>query len=642
MPFADTTYPSLGLSLLKAGLMSRGIEARVHYLNLWFAESVDVQLYAEIVQGAPRTYDLAGEWIFGGALWGDDEQRDLEYVENVLHGASPAHRLSTSFDDAVTLSDAIVTCRQLVEPFLERCLTELPWSDYRVVGFSSIFQQQLAALALARRLKNLYPGMFVIFGGANVEGPMGNATFRSFPFIDAVCSGEGDLVFPELVQRTLTNKPIGALPGILHRQKTLYNLDELHQADIQAEPLAPRVEDLNALPYPDFADFFNDFQAASLPDVQPQLVYETSRGCWWGAKSHCTFCGLNASSMAFRHKSAQRALDEIQWLLKNYGQHTRSLIAVDNIIPYQYFKTFLPQLKKLNLDLSLFYETKANLNRELIELYRDVGLKTIQPGVESLSTPVLNLMKKGVSSLQNIQLLKWCRQFGVQPIWNFLVGFPNEKPEYYDDLANLVRSLSHLPPPNGVAKVRFDRFSPYVTKPADYGLRNLMPYPSYRYIYPGLDDGTLNEIAYYFTGEFDGQESVDDYTQPLNAAVGKWKSAASSSSLFSLTLDDQLLVCDMRPEADDSFVYLSGAQRVLYESCDSICSKPMLRKTLSTYLETPVTEEALATLLDPLLQQRLLLCEGTEYISLAVPLDQSLTLESAVRGAIRIPAMEKL
>jgi radical SAM superfamily enzyme YgiQ (UPF0313 family) len=38
---------------------------------------------------------------------------------------------------------------------------------------------------------------------------------------------------------------------------------------------------------------------------------ETARGCWWGAKHHCTFCGLNQNDMAFRAKSPQCAMDEL-------------------------------------------------------------------------------------------------------------------------------------------------------------------------------------------------------------------------------------------------------------------------------------------------------------------------------------------
>jgi magnesium-protoporphyrin IX monomethyl ester (oxidative) cyclase len=60
------------------------------------------------------------------------------------------------------------------------------------------------------------------------------------------------------------------------------------------------------------------------------LLLETSRGCWWGAKQHCTFCGLNGGAMAFRSKSAERVVEEIRYLRDRYG--VESLSVVDNIL----------------------------------------------------------------------------------------------------------------------------------------------------------------------------------------------------------------------------------------------------------------------------------------------------------------------
>ncbi len=73
-------------------------------------------------------------------------------------------------------------------------------------------------------------------------------------------------------------------------------------------------------------------------------------------------------------------------------------MAVDNILPHEYFKTLLPELKRRQLGVTLFYEIKANLKREQVELLRDAGVAALQPGIESLSTPVLRLMRKGTTA----------------------------------------------------------------------------------------------------------------------------------------------------------------------------------------------------------------------------------------------------
>src|SRR5262249_29657454 len=150
------------------------------------------------------------------------------------------------------------------------------------------------------------------------------------------------------------------------------------------------------------------------------LSFESARGCWWGEVAHCTFCGLNGATMAFRSKSAPRVLSEVLTLARKY--RVLDLHAVDNILDHAYFEDLLPALAASGLDLSVFYEVKSNLKRHQLERLRDAGVDQIQPGIESLSTPILRLMRKGVTAWQNVRLLKWCAELGIDVLWNLLYG----------------------------------------------------------------------------------------------------------------------------------------------------------------------------------------------------------------------------
>ena len=140
-------------------------------------------------------------------------------------------------------------------------------------------------------------------------------------------------------------------------------------------------------------------------------------------------------------------------------------MAVDNILDMRYFRDVLPRLRDRPLGLTLFYETKANLTKAQVQLLRDAGVLAIQPGVESLSSHVLQLMRKGVTALQNIQLLKWCSQYQVTAAWNLLYGFPGETVEDYEALAGTLDALWHLPPPHAVGAVRMDRSARTTMRP---------------------------------------------------------------------------------------------------------------------------------------------------------------------------------
>ena len=154
------------------------------------------------------------------------------------------------------------------------------------------------------------------------------------------------------------------------------------------------------------------------------VVVETSRGCWWGAKHHCTFCGLNGDTMAFRSKSPARAFDEIDGLTRRHG--IDKVGCVDNILDMDYVATLFPQLAASGLQLELFYEVKSNLRYDQLLTLRHGGMRQIQPGIESFSDQVLQLMDKGVTGLQNIQLLRWSEELGIDCAWNLLAGFPGE------------------------------------------------------------------------------------------------------------------------------------------------------------------------------------------------------------------------
>lgn len=247
----------------------------------------------------------------------------------------------------------------------------------------------------------------------------------------------------------------------------------------------PPVVKMDELPYPAFDDFFAQRSAVDIQDtIPPAIMVETSRGCWWGEHSHCTFCGLNGLTMAFRSKSPQRAIEEITSLWDRYSDQAEDLLAVDNILDYRYMNTMLPQLAEHKKRIRLFYETKANLKKEQIARFAQANIQDVQPGIESLSSRVLKIMRKGVSALQNVQMLKWCQEYDVVAYWNILWGFPGENPEDYRESNEWASRLFHIRPPQVIAPIRLDRFSPLFDAAEEFGIKNIKPAPAYEYIFP--------------------------------------------------------------------------------------------------------------------------------------------------------------
>jgi ribosomal peptide maturation radical SAM protein 1 len=610
MPFGGVFSPSIGLSLLKAELAAQGMPARVLYFSIRFAELVGQDFYYKLsTDGTPSVEDLAGEWIFSRALFGARAENE-DYVDAILRKRTTWTTDDSERPASPALIARILRARQAVDGFLEQCRQELVRARPRLVGFSSMCQQHVASLALARLVKRSLPETFVVFGGAHCQGVMGAETVRRFPFVDAAVSGEADLVFPELVRRVLDGRPVSDLPGVRTRETAEASADRLGHG--------PMVQDLDALPYPDYGDYFEQFAASRYgPRWQPSVYIETSRGCWWGEKSHCTFCGLDSRSLAFRRKSARRAIDELAWLTKRHPGC--AVEATDNILDMRSFEDFVPELASRRPRVDLFYEVKANLRKEQLRRLRDAGVRHIQPGIESFSDAVLRLARKGTTALQNIQLLKWCRELGIEVVWNLLWGFPGEPPEEYARLAELVPLLAHLPPPGGSGVMRLDRFSPAFEDAERLGFANVSPLPPYRYVY-ALPDDALARLACFFTFDYREPRDVRSYVAGLEKKLQAWPRLFGKHDLFSVDRDGWLLIWDTRPARRAPLTALRGVDRLLYKACDSACGARGLAESVASDGGGPISPEEVARRLEPLLERGLMVRDASRYLALAVPL----------------------
>ena len=64
-------------------------------------------------------------------------------------------------------------------------------------------------------------------------------------------------------------------------------------------------------------------------------------------------------------------------------------------------------------------------------------------------------------------------------------------------MAELVKSLTHMEPPENFTQIALERFSPYHERPHELGLKVVGPRAFYRLVYP-CEESTLNDLAYNF------------------------------------------------------------------------------------------------------------------------------------------------
>lgn len=554
MPFADLAMPSIALTQLKAVVDQRfdnQVSVDIYYLNHDFAGYLGLELYELITSSADSQNAGLGDWFFRQTAF-------PELTNNA--GVYLSRYFPFRTEEMNTLKSRLLEKRRGLDQFLDSLIAKYSFDEAQIVGFTSMFMQSAAVFSLARRLKECATKPIIVMGGANCESPMGQVIIKEVTPVDYVFSGPALKSFPDFVQHCL-NGEVGrasAIKGVFTKRNYVFQtgpeaIGEELSIDVPIE-----------LDYRQFlATLTNNFPDG---EVEPILLFETSRGCWWGERAHCTFCGLNGISMAYRAMSPDRALKQFESLFEFAPQVSR-MDAVDNILPKNYFQDVLPHIKTPD-NVTLFYEVKADLSESDVQTLAKARVKIIQPGIESLATSTLKLMKKGTSAFRNLALLKFCAMYGIEPGWNLLIGFPGEGADVYKKYLDDLPLLTHLYPPSGVYPVRFDRYSPYFMKAQEYGL-DLHPLDYYSLIYP-FSGEALNNLAYYFADFNIGAEYAQTVSQwigkireQVTAWIESWKSDDEHPVLLLYKEGDQHMIRDSRSGELKEYPITAVSARIL-------------------------------------------------------------------------------
>ncbi|WP_394691052.1 RiPP maturation radical SAM C-methyltransferase [Hoeflea sp.] len=529
--FASPEWPSLGLHILAGIAEASGLKVRVLYANLAFARTIGPKFYRALC--VTKTEELVGERIF----------RNAYPVAPEIDAPPIPSSWSRLCDNAPPEFQQICNAAEQFSSTLARKLATLPFS---IIGVSSTFEQTFAGLSVISEMKRMAPAKITLMGGANVDGAMASGLCQFDGFVDHFFQGESEASFKDFLSDYLCDE---------HHGKRVYS----------GSPNA----NLDAIPQPDFETFFKQYEELvsakncknGLDPKALRITYESSRGCWWGQKHHCTFCGLNANGMEHRTKSADKVHRELNDMHEKYG--VADFLMVDNIMPHRYFSTLLPKLQKTENELKIFYEQKSNLSMEKMILLHGSGVRSIQPGIESLSTSLLRRMKKGATTRVNLDCMRNARAVGVNIVWNLLCDFPGDSVEDYKDMIRIIPQLEHLQPPTGIGGLSVDRFSPYFDTPENFGISSVEVLGIYDYLFPKAIN---RDIAYHFRGNYSSgvrnhPEVFDELEDLIKDWIAKWgRPERPNFSVFDLD-EDKALVFDTRSFAREPIELVNDKTR---------------------------------------------------------------------------------
>ena len=599
MPFLEAHRPSIQLGLLKSLTAGCGFTVRTLHANLDFAVRIGLDYYDLLCQ---YRGPMVGEWLFSAEAFPDGApDPDARMIDDL------AGQL-THLGAGRELRERLLHIRGADVPaYLDALVGAFPWAEADVVGFSSTFQQNTASFALARRLKQRYPHIVTVFGGANFDGEMGPELVRAVDCIDIAVIGEGDETFPRLLGALAAGTDLYAVPGIARRLN----------GHVKVTPPTSATVRLDDLPAPDYAEYFQRAEDLGvLPRVGHREVWlpiETARGCWWGAKHHCTFCGLNGTAMSFRSKSPERVLHELASQARRYRSFRFE--AVDNIMDTAYLAKLFPVLAENETGYEIFYEVKASLRRDQLKLMAQAGVTHIQPGIESLSSSVLRLMRKGSRAIQNVNLLRWAEYYGMHVEWNLLWGFPGETEQDYTEQAAVIPHLFHLRPPSTVGRIWLERFSPLFTESDNFRLRRT-PERSYRYIYP--DHVDLERVAYFFDHDIE-DELPDSSYSAIRGATEDWSAAWSAGLppvLKYWSAPRFIQIYDERQQGSGGTYTFEDTLADLYLAC---VSRPVTAAAVRRELGLRLSAAEIQEIFEEFRKRGLMFLDGQFALALALP-----------------------
>jgi anaerobic magnesium-protoporphyrin IX monomethyl ester cyclase len=328
--------------------------------------------------------------------------------------------------------------------------------------------------------------------------------------VDYGILGEGEEVTFNLLNAIQNGEDVSGILGIAYKKDGKYI----------KTPEAPRIEDLDALPLPDYEGFEYDYYLDNFEyedqkvvlQGQPRKSYVTgSRDC----PAKCTFC-FRTMGGDYVTRSVDNVIEEIKYLQERFDVNQIELndeiFSVNKSRVYE----FCDKIEKLKIPWSA--QIRVNMiNEKLIRRMKEAGCSQISYGLESASRDVLKSMQKGVRVEQIENALEVTRDAKITIQGNWIFGDPLETPETVRETIEFNRK--HLP---------------YLIH-----LDFLLAYPGTPMYFDALGKGLVKDrVKFYESGKNEHGEPVNVTSMSLedfNALGTKLEVESRMSSIFGET-----------------------------------------------------------------------------------------------------------
>jgi len=289
-----------------------------------------------------------------------------------------------------------------------------------LVGITATTPMISAALDIAEIVKENSAAQIVLGGVHPTLMPMECA---SNEYVDFVVAGEGEVTFAELVTCLETGGSLSEIEGLVYK----------HAGRIIQNRNRALIEDLDLLPFP--ARHLFSHYAYRFPDAlgHPAFPIITSRGC----PGRCTFCSAqHLHGRKFRYRSADNILDEIEFLIQEYGAEEIHIWDDNFITNSRRVYEFRDRVVKRGIRVLFSFPNGVRadfINYEIVKALRDFGTYSLAIGVESGNQRILDGVRKGMGLEQIEKAFMLCSKMGIETWGFFILGLPGEDAQTIGD-----------------------------------------------------------------------------------------------------------------------------------------------------------------------------------------------------------------
>jgi anaerobic magnesium-protoporphyrin IX monomethyl ester cyclase len=292
--------------------------------------------------------------------------------------------------------------------------------------------QLVAAVPVAKGLKERYPGVPVVWGGA-FPSLWPRPVLRS-PYVDWVVRGQGERTFLELLDVLAGRREPGGVAG-------------LAWADAGTERV--NVERAWAGPdaFPDPPYHRIDVETYLHPTAlgSRNAVHQASIGCPYT----CNFCGVIAVFGSLEKFAAPaRTAGALERLVREYGVDAVHFYDNNFFLKEDHARELCDRLAPLGL--RWWCEARVDVMNRFSDgtwaAIRRAGCSMVFFGAESGSDETLRKMSKNLTAAETLALAERAKAFGIVPEFSFVFGDPDDPAGEAEKTLSFIRRLRDVNP----------------------------------------------------------------------------------------------------------------------------------------------------------------------------------------------------